>query len=102
MKRVPPGTQKNRYAVHTQNKGVNTMSIKHHFSKEQARQLCEEFGIDWHWSYSVDERNPASLEMEKTTGISRGKKRRAWGVPHRPPLVPSRAFKRKHPSGKTS
>lgn len=78
------------------------MPNKHHFTREQARQLCEEFGVDWHWSYSIDERYPVVRETEKfNRSLPRTK---AQGV--RPASsATSRSvscFKRKHLSGKTS
>ncbi len=41
------------------------MYIKHHFSTEEARQFCGEFGIDWHWSRSIEDKNSAALGMRK-------------------------------------
>lgn len=40
------------------------MSIMHHFTKEQARQFGEEFGIDWQWNRSIDELDPVNLDLE--------------------------------------
>ena len=78
------------------------MSVTLHFNKDQARKFCEEFGFDWHWSYALDERDPALLEMEKYGRyFSRVKVRDVESAP----LATSGSdccSPKKHPAGKTS
>jgi hypothetical protein len=78
------------------------MSIKHHFTNEQTRQFCEEFGTDWHWSYSIDERDPSVQEMGKINRYfpQLGKKGMELSSSATARFVSY--FKKKHPAGKTS
>jgi hypothetical protein len=78
------------------------MSITHHFTREQARQFCETFGIDWHWSRSIDERPLAALEREKRNRSSTPTKTRGFEPPSSAASRSVFCFKRKHRSGKSS
>lgn len=78
------------------------MTVTYHFTKQQDRQFCEEFGIDWHWSRPIGERYPMASEMEK---INRSFPRTEAEGQRPSSSATSRSascFKRKHPSGKTS
>ncbi|MBE0583764.1 MAG: hypothetical protein IH612_08340 [Desulfofustis sp.] len=78
------------------------MSIKHHFSTEQARQFCEEFGIDWHWSYAIDGRDSAALEKGKGGRSSPRERVRGVGLSSSATARSASYFKRKHSTGQSS
>ncbi len=78
------------------------MSIKHHLSKEQARQLSEEFGVDWHWSYSGSDRDAASLQMTKFNRYSPRVKAKDMRQRTSATSRSVSCFKKKHPSENNS
>jgi len=59
-----PSRTNRSIGISTSLQGKNTMSIKHHFTSEQARQFDEEFGSDWEYSRSIDQLDSVNLELK--------------------------------------
>jgi hypothetical protein len=47
------------------------MSIKQHFTTEQARQFGDEFGIDWEWGCASVEQLSKELDVDFEHGLYR-------------------------------
>ncbi|MBB5349029.1 hypothetical protein JWG42_10215 [Desulfoprunum benzoelyticum] len=78
------------------------MSIKHHFTSEQARQFSEDFGSDWEWSRSSEGNDPVELKVEGYRPYYPQARVEGKGPSSSAKSRPVCCSKRKNPSGNRS